>query len=71
MPARPKQNGKMMCQMQPQRRQVRRSVERRNHYRQVPAGKAVLGGIDVQIVLLAVHESRKGGKEIVSIGGAR
>ena len=37
----------------------------------VPASQAVLRGVDVQVVLLAVHESRKGGKEIVGIGGAR
>ena len=38
---------------------------------EIPAGEAVLRGVDVQVVLLAVHESRKGGKEIVGIGGAR
>ncbi len=38
---------------------------------EIPASQAVLRGVDVQVVLLAVHESRKGGKEIVGIGGAR
>lgn len=37
---------------------------------EIPALQTVLRGVDVQVVLLAVHESRKGGKEVVGIGGA-